>query len=128
MANNYDIATVSGSKTVRTTELTGGHALHVFVAQMPYTPIGAPEKLTVGTGAVVTLSPPGTATHAMLVVENNTVRYYEDGSTPTTGSSGNGPPLIAGSYIELDLVLFSTFKMIGMTGTATVHVLYRKYV
>ncbi len=128
MADNYDIPTVGGNKTVRTTELTGGHAINLFAGPLRRTPVGAPEKLTVGTGAVVTLSPPGTSTHALLWVENNTIRYYEDGSTPTTGSSGNGPPVVAGSALELDLASFSNFKMIGMTGTATVHVLYWKYV
>jgi hypothetical protein len=127
MSDNYDIPTSGGNKTVRTSELAGGHAINTFTGPLRRTPVGPPEKLSVTTGAVKTLTPPGSATHALLWVENNTIRYYEDGSTPTTGASGNGPPVAAGNVIELDLASFSNFKMIALSATATVHVLYWFY-
>jgi hypothetical protein len=67
------------------------------------------------------------ATHALVFVETNTVRFYDDGSTPTTGTTGNGAPLAAGNALELDMATFANFKMIAETGTATVHVLYYRY-
>jgi hypothetical protein len=72
----------------------------------------------------VTLTPPSGATHALVFVESNPVRFYDDGSTPTTA---NGAPLAAGSALELDMAAFTNFKMIAQVGTAIVSVLYYRY-
>lgn len=129
MADDFTVSTTGGNEVIRATGLSGGQkAQHLFVGPLRRTPVGPPEKLTVGTGGVVGLSPPGAATHAMLFVETADIRYYEDGTTPTTGAAGNGAPVVAGNVIELDLASFANFKMIAKTTLATVHVLYWKYV
>jgi hypothetical protein len=126
MSDDFTVATAGGSEVIRATALVGGQkAQHLLVGQLRRTPVGPPEKLTVGTGAVVGLTPPATATHGLAWVETNTIRYYEDGTNPT---SVNGPPVLAGEVLALDLASFSNFKMIGVGGTATVHVLYWKFV
>lgn len=129
MADDFTLATPGGQIVIRAPQLGGGqYAQQLFVAPARKTPVGPPEKLSVGTGAVVTLSPPGGATHALVFVEANAIRYYDDGTTPTTGGTGNGAPLAAGSALEIDLASFANFKMIAQSATATVHVLYAKYV
>jgi hypothetical protein len=129
VADDFTIATAGGTVVVRAVQLGGGQVAQVlFVAPMRKTPVGPPEKLSVGVGATVGLSPPGGATHALVFVESSGIRYYDDGSTPTTGATGNGAPIAAGSALEVDLASFTNFKMIAQTATATVHVLYSKYV
>jgi hypothetical protein len=124
----FRISTPDGIITIQARQLADGSWAQELAAEPARrTPVGPPEKLTVGTGAVVTLSPPGTATHCLLFIETNDIRYYDDGSTPTTGTTGNGAPVVAGDALELDLASFANFKMIGKIGTATVHALYWKY-
>lgn len=121
------IASVDGIITLLARQLASGEWIQeVETAPGRWVPVGPPEKLSVGVGAVVSLSPPGTATIAMLFVETNTIRMYDDGSTPTTGAAGNGAPIAAGSALEISLSTFANLKMIGLSGTATVHVLYYK--
>lgn len=128
MADDFSVATAGATTVIRAVELAGGQKAQVlFVAPMRKTPVGPPEKLSVTTGATVGLSPPGGATHALIAVEGNNVRWYDDGTSPTTGASGNGPTIVAGDYLELDEAAFSNFKMIALSATATVHVVYWKY-
>ena len=130
MADDFQISTPGGLVTIRAVQLANGqYAQVLFVAPMRKTPIGPPEKLAVGTGATVGLSPPGGATHALIANDpnGNPIRWYDDGTSPTTGTTGNGPVLNAGDYLELDEASFANFKMIAVTGTATVHVVYWRY-
>lgn len=133
MADDFTVATAGGTETIRATDLgsTGKKAQHLFAGPMRRTPVAPSEKLTVGTGAVVSLSAPGTATHALVYAEGtagtNGVRFYEDGTSPTTGATGNGPVLDGGNWWELDTTALSSFKMIARTTTTTVHVIYHKY-
>lgn len=85
-------------------------------------------NLSVTTGAVVTLTPASGATHAWISVDTGGtatgIRFTFDGTTP---SSTTGHFLAAGdalTYIDN----LATFKMIGVTGTATVQVSYWKFV
>ena len=93
---------------------------------MPTVVSGAQYSLDVTTGAVVTLTVPGGATHALLTVEDADVRFTEDGSSPTTGATGSGLVLVAGFIGELALP--AALKFIAITATAELNVTYRKYV
>jgi hypothetical protein len=129
MADDFLINIPGSSVTVRAVQLAGGqYAQVLFVAPMRWTPVAPPEKLSITTGSVVTLSPPGTATHAIFANDKNgnDLRWYDDGSTPTTGVTGNGPVLSAGDYLEIDLAAFTTFKAIAVSATTTAHIIYRK--
>lgn len=87
-----------------------------------------PEKLTVtNTGSPITLTPPVGATHALIFVEDAPIRFYEDGSTPTPGSSGSGAMLDDGQSYELDMNVLGQFQMIAVSSTATVFVFYRSW-
>lgn len=124
----FHITTPDGTIVLQARQLgDGSYVQEIAVEPARKTPVGPPEKLAVGTGATVGLSPPTGATHALLFVEANGIRFYDDGSTPTTGGTGNGAPVAAGSALELDYASFSTFAMIAQSGTATVHVLYYRY-
>ncbi len=105
----------------------GNYEMEIATSPARSTGISPAEKLTVGSGAVVSLTPASGATHAILVNESNAIRWYDTGDTPTTGASGNGPQLAAGDYLELDLSDFTKFKMIAVSASSTVHVLYRRY-
>lgn len=130
MADDFSVATAGATTVIRAVELTSGAKAQVlFVAPMRKTPVGPPEKLSVTTGSTVGLSPPGGATHALIANDTNgaPLRWYDDGTSPTTGTAGNGPPLAVGDYLEVDLAAFTNFKMIAVTTTTTAHVVYWKY-
>lgn len=90
---------------------------------MPAVVAGAQYNLTVG-AAVVTLTVPGTATHALISVETGDVRFTEDASSP---SGTNGLYLAAGSLVELPLPNALKFYRAG-TVDAKINVTYRRYV
>lgn len=124
----FRIPTPDGFITVQARQQAdGAWVQEVAVQPARRTPVASPEKLSVGTGAIVQLSPPGGANHGILVPETNDIRKYEDGTNPTTGLTGNGTPITVGNYWELDLKSFTGFKMIGRTATATVHVEYWRF-
>jgi hypothetical protein len=93
---------------------------------MPTVVSGAQYSLDVTTGAVVTLTVPSGATHALLTVEDADVRFTEDSSSPTTGATGSGLVLPAGFIGELALP--NALKFIAVSATAELNVTYRKYV
>lgn len=92
---------------------------------MPTVVASAQYSLDVTTGAVVTLTVPGGATHALITVEDADVRFTEDGSSPTTGAAGSGLLLPAGFIGELALP--AALKFIAVSATAELNVTYRKY-
>lgn len=121
------IAADSSTKTLRSRDVGSGiQAQKVDVGPwMPTVVAGAQYSLDVTTGAVVTLSVPGGATHALLTVEDADVRFTEDGSSPSTGATGSGLVLPAGFIGELALP--AALKFIAITATAELNVTYRKY-
>lgn len=123
------IQTASGQITLQARQLADGSwKQEVDAAPARRTPVGPPERITVGTGAVSTLSPPAGATEAQIFVEAaSDIRYYDDGSTPTTGVSGNGADVPASGALQLDYAVFSNFKMVALTGAVAVQVLYYRY-
>ena len=130
MANNeLTVIAADGTiKTLRSFDL-GAAVQGQAVVVMPAAPTvvaSAQYSLDVTTGAVVTLTKPATATHALLTVEDNDVRFTEDGSNPSTGAGGNGLVLPAGFIGELPLP--NALKFIAVSGTAELNVTYRKYV
>lgn len=100
-------------------------------AQQGYAPpgnAGASEDLTSGdtasgfTTGSLTISPPGyyygytQAQAALIVVENNSIRCTEDGSTPTQGGTGHGYLVMAGqSRYIIGSGNVQNFKMISAT-------------
>lgn len=92
---------------------------------LPTVVSGAQYSLDVTTGAVVTLTVPSGATHALLTVEDADVRFTEDSSSPTTGATGSGLILPAGFIGELALP--NALKFIAVSATAELNVTYRKY-
>lgn len=122
------IAADSTTKTLRSRDVgSGTQAQKVDVGPwMPTVVSGAQYSLDVTTGAVVTLTVPSGATHALLTVEDADVRFTEDGSSPSTGAAGSGMVLPAGFIGELALP--AALKFIAITATAELNVSYRKYV
>jgi hypothetical protein len=122
------VAADSTTKTLRSRDIGSGiQAQKVDVG--PWTPAvvaGAQYSLDVTTSAVVTLSVPAGATHALVTVEDNDVRFTEDGSSPTTGAAGLGLWLPSGFIGEL--VLPNPLKFIAISATAELNVTYRRYV
>jgi hypothetical protein len=82
------------------------------------------QTISVGTGADSTLTVPGGATHALLTVDTGggNIRYWEDGSSPSTTA---GLLVTAGGAAELTNL--ANVKMRATTGTVAVNVSYRKY-
>ncbi len=130
MANNeLTVLSATGAQKNLTDRDVGGgiHAQRVDVAPwLPTVVAGAQYSLDVTTGAVVTLTVPSGATHALITVEDGDVRFTEDGSNPSTGAGGNGLVLPAGFIGELALPNALTF--IAVSTTAELNVYYRKYV
>lgn len=94
------------------------------------------EKLTVTSGSAVKLGSqvsggggvPLSANRALIVVETAAVRWYDDGTHPTTT---DGMPLAAGSVMDYDVAdglqsgaTASTLEFIAQSATATVWVSY----
>ena len=114
--------------TARTRETAAGiHGQKVDVAPwMPTLVATAQYAVSVTTAGITTLTLPATATHAFLTVGVADVRYTEDNSSPTTGTTGNGQLLKDGFVGELPIL--TAMKFIGVTATAQLNVSYRKYV
>lgn len=126
--NELSVIIADGTtKTLRERDTGAGHAQMVDVG--PWKPSvvgGAQYSLDVTTAAVVTLSVPGGATHALITVEDSDVRFTEDGSNPTSGAAGSGLVLPAGFIGEMALP--NALKFIAITSTAELNVTYRRYV
>ncbi len=124
----FSLSTPGGTINVQSRlDLDTNYRQEVAVSPARWTGISPAEKLTVGSGAVVSLTPPANATHAVLCNETQSIRWYDTGDTPTAGATGNGMLLPAGEYLELDLATFSQFKMIAVTTSSTVQIVYRRY-
>lgn len=125
MADNITVTPGSGA-TMRTKELSAGvHAQTVMVVTMLPTVVAGNQTLTVSTTPDTTLTVPTGATHALMTVDTGggDIRYWEDGSSPSTSA---GLLVPAGSAAELTNL--SSVKMRSTTGTAAVNISYRKYV
>lgn len=135
MATGITVQLVGGNAVLLARQLpTSEWVQEVAVMPARWTGVSPSEKLSVGSGVAIGLSPPSGATHALVVNDSHiaspqAIRYYDTGDTPTTGATGNGAPLEAGQFLEIDLLTFSQFKMICIAAgqSATIHVLYRKY-
>jgi hypothetical protein len=122
----FVIRTVSGDITLQASQRSDGSWVQeVDASPAKRVPVGPPEKLVIGTGAVVSLSPPAGATEAEIFLESaSDIRYYDDGSTPTTGVSGNGATIPANGAAQVNLVAFTNWKMIAITASVNAQVLY----
>lgn len=112
--------------TIATRDTGSSHFQQVDVAPCAASAVsGGQYALSVGTGAAVTLTVPGTATHCWVSVDTggNAIRWTRDGTTPT---STVGHYLPAGDSIELDNL--SSLKFLGIGGTATIQVSYHRYI
>lgn len=125
----FRIATPDGIITLQARQLADGSwKQEVDAAPARRTAVGPPERISVGTGSVSTLSPPAGATEAQLFVEAaSDIRYYDDGSTPTTTAAGNGADVPAGGALQLDYASFANFKMVAVSAGVIVQVLYYRY-
>jgi hypothetical protein len=123
MADDFDIATRDGDKTLRAVEAATGifQPVQKVAPHMPTVVSGAQYALAVSSTAV-TLTVPSGATHALVTVHGDAVNFTEDGSTPT---ATNGLRLPVGFIGELALP--QALKFIRVSGDATLNVAYRKY-
>ncbi len=122
---SFSLSTVAGTVLIQSrTDNDGNTRQEVAVSPARWTGVSPAEKLTVGSGAVVSLTAPSTATHAVLCNETNPIRWYDTGDTPTTA---NGMLLPAGEYLEVDLASFTQFKMIAVSTSSVVQIVYRRY-
>lgn len=122
----FQIATAQGVLTEKARQQADGSwVIEVEASPARRKPVGPPERILIGTGAAVTLSPPAGATMADVFLDDNSgVRYYDDGSTPTTTVTGNGGRIPAGGAAELTLENLATMKMIAETAQVAGNVLY----
>lgn len=80
------------------------------------------ETLTVAASAVGFASIPAGASIAIITTETADIRYWVDGSTPTTSQ---GHLVSAGDAIKLDSVgQLTNFKAIAVSGSATMQISY----
>jgi hypothetical protein len=85
-------------------------------------PVAGYQNLPVSTTAV-TLSVPAGADYAVVRCETNSIRWTDDGTTPTAGATGNGVPMLAADP-PLTIPNPATFKAIRVTADGALHVLY----
>lgn len=117
---------VIASTNYRTRDVgaTGKHAFKGDLAPWVATPLTGAQVLTVSSTAVALTVPTG-ATHAMLSVEGNPVRFYNSGDTPTS-LAGH---FLAAGFGPLEIDRLSSVKLIRQgSADATVQVSYHKYV
>ncbi len=121
----FNLSTPSGTIPIQSRlDNDSNYRQEVAVSPARWTGVSPAEKLSVNNAAVTSLTPPATATHAVLCNETNSIRWYDTGDTPTTA---NGMLLPAGEYLELDMANFAQFKMIAVATTSTVQIVYRRY-
>jgi hypothetical protein len=129
MANNLSITPGSGA-SARTEELTGGHHAQVIFQAEMY-PIAldlaslASHVATVSTSAVNLPNIPATATHALLSIETNDLRWLDTGTNP---SATQGHKLAADNYFWISgRQRLLDWKMIRVSADATITVTYYNY-
>jgi hypothetical protein len=122
----FTIQTVSGQIVLQASQRSDGSWVQeVDASPARRVPVGPPEKLVIGTGSVTVLSPPSGATECEIFIESaSDVRYYDDGSTPTTTVSGNGATIPANGAAQVVLTTFANWKMIAITASVNAQVLY----
>lgn len=106
-----------------------GHAQKVWQLAGAYVCTGSDTNISVTTSAAVYsgsgLTVPANTTHMLLSVETQSVRFREDGTSPT---STTGVLLAAGDLIELPVPgTAANLRFIGSSGTATLNISYRSY-
>lgn len=116
------------STTIATRDTGTSHWQQVDVAPASASAVsGAQWALSVGTGADVSLTVPGTATHCWLSVDTGGsttgVRWCRDSSSL---SATTGHLLAPGDAIELDNL--SGVRLRAVTASAVVQVSYHRYV
>lgn len=124
MTDNLGVTPGSGA-TMRTKELSAGvHAQVIAALTMVPTVLAGNQTLSVVTGSDTTLTVPTGATHALVTVDTGggDLRYWEDGSSP---SSSAGLLVPAGGAAELTNL--ANVKMRSTVGTVSINVSYRKY-
>lgn len=128
--NELTVLTAAGAtKTLRDRDIeaSGIHAQKIDVA--PWRPAvvgGAQYSVDVTSSAVVTLTVPSGATHVLLSIDGGDVRFTEDTSNPSAGSTGNGLILKDGFIGELNLP--NALRLIAVSTTAQLNATYRKYI
>ena len=126
MADDVAVTAGAGPVKMRAKELASNiFAQVVAVLTTPPTVLAGNQTLSVVTGSDSTLTVPTGATHALMTVDTGggDIRYWEDGSSPSTTA---GLLVPAGGAAELTNL--ANVKMRATTGTAAVNVSYRKYV
>ena len=79
------------------------------------------QTLTVTSASTSTLTVPASARRALIVIEDNLVHYWTDGSTPTTT---NGLPGFPAQIINLNSAEAANFKVIAASASSHVHAQY----
>ena len=92
-------------------------------------PLGPMQpQLSVTTSAVVTLTVPTGATTVVICLRygaSSSINYSTDGTTPTTGATGNGRQLTAGQCVGYNGPKYiSGFQAIATTATTAIDVEY----
>jgi hypothetical protein len=123
MADDFDIATRDGDRTLRAVEAAAGifQPVQRVAPHMPVVVSGAQYAQTV-TSSVFTQTVPSGATHCLISVRNDAVHYTEDGSAP---SATNGIYLPNGFLGELAIP--QALKFHRVTTDAIIAISYRKY-
>jgi hypothetical protein len=120
VADNYS----RQGETFRALELESVKLPTVFVSTMLPTVLTGNQTISVATGSDSTLTVPSGATHALLTVDTGggNIRYWEDGSSPSTTAG-----LLVPAGAAAELTNLGDVKMRATTGTVAVNVSYRKY-
>ena len=118
MADDY----IRQGETFRAPELASKKIPANMVITMIPTIVSGNLTYSVTTSSPITV--PSGATHALLTVDigGGDIRYWEDGSTPTTSA---GLLVPAGGAAELTNL--SNVRLISTAGTTAVNISFRKY-
>jgi len=126
MADDVAITPGTGAAKMRAKELSSNiFAQVVAVLTTPPTVLTGNQTISLATGSDTSLTVPTGATHALMTVDTGggDIRYWEDGTSPSTSA---GLLVPAGGAAELTNL--ASVKMRATTGTVAVNISYRKYV
>lgn len=119
---NYGFTPGSGA-TARSQNPSGTlHIPYVFVSTAIHTVVGSHLTQALTTASASLTSPPAGSTHALIQADGVTVRWTEDGTTPTATV---GFKLADGNAAEV--VNLANIKVRAESGTGNLQVTYRRY-
>lgn len=126
MPDNMLVQDATGaSVNLRTKDHGTVEVQYVYVATAVPTVVAGNQSISVTSTAGSSLTVPAGATHAVMTVDTGggDIRYWEDGTTPASGSVG----LLAPAGTAVELTNLAGVRLRASTGTVPVNISYRRY-